>query len=225
MVTKRLENAVVIGAGSAGLMAAVALRRLLPELTVRVVYDPNTPVIGVGESTTTYVPTFLHEILGLDRAQFFRAGQTRFGNSESGFEWGQAGAGPLQLPLRKFDDGPGSDASKIVSLLLHGRRGRRRPLFRLDGPQSSALRRPRREADRHHHGTAYHINNPKFLSYLRAKAEEFGGRVLRPVKWSERKKTAREISDHVKLDDGQEIPGDLFFGLRRVQITPSERPL
>ena len=42
----------VLGAGSAGLMAAVTLKRKLPGLAVTVVRSPEIGVIGVGEGTT-----------------------------------------------------------------------------------------------------------------------------------------------------------------------------
>lgn len=41
-------------------------------MQVSVVHSPNIPIIGVGESTTPAVPRFLHQTLGLDRAEFLR---------------------------------------------------------------------------------------------------------------------------------------------------------
>ena len=43
-----IQNIVVLGAGSAGLLAALSLKRMLPEL-------------GVGEGTTTVFPQHLFE--------------------------------------------------------------------------------------------------------------------------------------------------------------------
>ena len=43
-----IKNVLVLGAGSAGLLAAITVKRKLPELSVRVVRSPDIGVIGVG---------------------------------------------------------------------------------------------------------------------------------------------------------------------------------
>jgi len=52
-------------------MAALAIKRWIPQLKVQVVRDPTIPVIGVGESTTPNVPTYLFEYLGIPMREFF----------------------------------------------------------------------------------------------------------------------------------------------------------
>ncbi len=71
-MNSRIEHAVVLGGGSAGLLSALMFRRLLPELRVTVVHSSNVPVVGVGESTTRAVPVFLHGTLALDRKEFYQ---------------------------------------------------------------------------------------------------------------------------------------------------------
>ena len=66
-----IREVVVLGAGSAGLLAALTLRRRLPHLAVRVIRSPEIGVIGVGEGTTPGFPQFLFDFLGLKRSQFF----------------------------------------------------------------------------------------------------------------------------------------------------------
>ncbi len=68
-----ISSVLVLGAGSAGLLAAVALKRNFPALTVRVLRDPDTPVIGVGESTTPNVPVFLFDFLKLSPRHFYKS--------------------------------------------------------------------------------------------------------------------------------------------------------
>src|SRR4051812_4625512 len=60
-----IKSVLVVGAGSAGLMAALALKVKMPQLSVMVLRDPATPVIGVGESTTPNMPEFLFNYLKL----------------------------------------------------------------------------------------------------------------------------------------------------------------
>ena len=67
-----MQQVLVVGAGSAGLMAALAIRRKLPQVAVCVVRDPAVPVIGVGESTTPTMPKFLFEFLGISPRRFYQ---------------------------------------------------------------------------------------------------------------------------------------------------------
>lgn len=75
MRTGLVEHAVVLGAGSAGLLAAIALKTLVPSLSVRLVYSSEIGVIGVGEGTTVAVPRFLHGDLAIDPGLFYRDAQ------------------------------------------------------------------------------------------------------------------------------------------------------
>lgn len=66
-----IKDVLVVGAGSAGLMAALALKKKIPQLNVRVVRSHDIGIIGVGESTTPQYPQFLFEYLGLSRKFFY----------------------------------------------------------------------------------------------------------------------------------------------------------
>jgi tryptophan halogenase len=70
-----LENVIVLGGGSAGLLAALTLKLRLPQLIVRVVRSPEIGVIGVGEGTTPYFPGHLFDYLKIDPALFYRDAQ------------------------------------------------------------------------------------------------------------------------------------------------------
>lgn len=66
-----IKNVIVLGAGSAGLMAALALKRKIPQLQVRVIRSPDIGVIGVGESTTPQFTQFVFQYLGTKRKRFY----------------------------------------------------------------------------------------------------------------------------------------------------------
>src|SRR4051812_35080599 len=70
-----IKNVLVLGAGSAGLLAAITLKRKLPALAVRVVRSPDIGVIGVGEGTTPNFPRHLFDYLGLSRRAFYAAAE------------------------------------------------------------------------------------------------------------------------------------------------------
>ncbi len=66
-----IQNVLILGAGSAGLLAAITLKKKLPALTVTVVRSSDIGVIGVGEGTTPATPVHLFEYLQLDKARFY----------------------------------------------------------------------------------------------------------------------------------------------------------
>src|SRR5688500_12782279 len=67
-----IQNVLVLGAGSAGLIAALTLKRKLPQLRVQVIRSPELGIIGVGEGTTSAFPRHLFEYLKLNAKDFYR---------------------------------------------------------------------------------------------------------------------------------------------------------
>ena len=68
-----IQKVLVLGGGSAGFLAAIALKTRLPRLDVTVLRSPDIGIIGVGEGTTVSVPNHLHGYLGLEPGEFHRA--------------------------------------------------------------------------------------------------------------------------------------------------------
>ena len=66
-----LQNVLVLGSGSAGLMAACSFKRRMPHLNVRIVRSPEIGTIGVGEGTTPLFPEYLFKTLGISRKTFY----------------------------------------------------------------------------------------------------------------------------------------------------------
>ena len=66
-----IQNILVLGAGSAGLLAAITLKKKVPQLGVRLVRSSDLGVIGVGEGTTPALPHHLFNYLGLSARQFY----------------------------------------------------------------------------------------------------------------------------------------------------------
>ena len=85
-----IKSVVVLGAGSAGQMAALTLRRTMPHLEVRVLRSPEIGVIGVGEGTTPYIRSYLFDFLRLDPDRFYAEPQPiwKLGGH---FKWGPRG--------------------------------------------------------------------------------------------------------------------------------------
>src|SRR4051812_34179159 len=67
----KLKSVLILGAGSDALIAALTVKRKLPQFTVRVVRSPDIGVIGLGEGTTPRLPEHLFDYLGISRKQFY----------------------------------------------------------------------------------------------------------------------------------------------------------
>ena len=70
-----IQTILVLGGGSAGLIAAISLKRKIPQLVVRVVRSPEIGVIGVGEGTTPNFPQHLFDYLQISRKVFYQLAQ------------------------------------------------------------------------------------------------------------------------------------------------------
>lgn len=70
-----VKTVLILGGGSAGLLAALTLKRLLPELDVSLVHSREIGIIGVGEGTTAIFPDHLFRVLGIPQEEFYREAQ------------------------------------------------------------------------------------------------------------------------------------------------------
>ena len=70
-----ISSILVLGAGSAGLIAAISLKRKIPQIAVTVVRSSEIGVIGVGEGTTPNFPRHMFEYLGISRKRFYELAQ------------------------------------------------------------------------------------------------------------------------------------------------------
>lgn len=70
-----IRSVLVLGGGSAGLLAALTLKRMQPSLAVTVVHSSEIGTIGVGEGTTAVFPVHLFENLGISKEEFYAEAQ------------------------------------------------------------------------------------------------------------------------------------------------------
>lgn len=68
-----IKKVVIVGASSAGLLCAIALKHFFPQLQIDLYYSKKQAPIGVGESTTAWVPQFLHECLAISYQEFYQS--------------------------------------------------------------------------------------------------------------------------------------------------------
>src|SRR5688572_1438579 len=134
-----INSILVLGAGSAGLLAAISLRKRIPSVSVRVVRSTDIGVIGVGEGTTPNFPRHLFEYLGVSRKHFYALAEPTW-KLGIRFLWGSRGRfdytfdqqldrqqPDLSLPNGYYCDDEFSYVSVASSLMREGKAFPRQP--------------------------------------------------------------------------------------------------
>jgi tryptophan halogenase len=201
-----IQNLLVLGAGSAGLIAAISMKRKIPQLNVRVVRSPSIGVIGVGEATTPNFPRHIFEYLGIPRKRFYELAQPTWKLGIK-FLWGSRGRFDytfnLQLdthytdlakPTGFYCDDDFTNCS-LPGALMH---------------QEMAFPRQANGAPDIHPWHAFHIENHKFVEILEQVAREHG------VEFTDGKVAGAdrgpgETITAIHLEDGQRLEADFFI--------------
>ena len=96
---QRIETVTVVGGGDAGLIAALTLDSVTPDLDVTVVDDFDEGIPEVGKSTISYIQNTFHNVLGIEKARFISEVKPVWKASVFFTDW--CGRGPFHVP---FDD-------------------------------------------------------------------------------------------------------------------------
>ncbi|WP_367874252.1 FAD-dependent oxidoreductase [Luteolibacter sp. Populi] len=201
-----IQDVLVLGAGSAGLLAALSLKRKLPQLAVRIVRSPDIGVIGVGEGTTPNFPQHLFEYLGLNRKQFYAEAEPTW-KLGIRFLWGIRGrfdysfdqqldftAPDLRMPNGFYCDSEFRCLSLPSSLMWHGK----------------AFARQENGCPDIQGWHAFHIENEKLVSVLESTARAIGVEIINGRVTGAERLPAGPIAA-VHLEDGQRLAADFFI--------------
>jgi tryptophan 7-halogenase len=203
MLDSKTRSVGVVGGGTAGYFAALALKRRFPALEVCVLESKTIPIIGVGEATTTLLPPFLHGQLGLDVEALYAAVKPTWKLGIK-FEWGAPGSfftypfGDADPLVAAAQDGHLRNQS-LTSMLMTGDRS---PLIReADGSVTSLLGRLK---------WAYHLHNAPFVAFLAQAAAARG--VVHVEGKIDRVETSAggERVEALHLADGRRLTFDLY---------------
>ena len=173
-----------------------------------VVRSAKIPVIGVGESTTTAVPRFLHDMLGLDRGEFFREVRPSW-KLGIRFEWGDPRDSHFNYTFDPCMEVQLAPLGKLNAYhcLLDFRAGSHYGAL-MDRGLAPVIRRDDGMVlvDE---GAGYHIENKAFVAYLEEKVRQSGVPIVSgdvvDVKLAEDGSVASLL-----CEDGRQLDGDLF---------------
>ncbi|WP_035609719.1 FAD-dependent oxidoreductase [Haloferula sp. BvORR071] len=200
-----IENVIVLGAGSAGLIAALSLKRKIPQLRVRVVRSPDIGVIGVGEGTTPNFPRHIFDYLGIPRKRFYELAEPTW-KLGIRFLWGERGR--FDYTFAPQLDSHWSDLPRPNGYYCDD------DFANVD--ITSALMREGKVFQRQANGApdvqpwhAFHVENKLFVDMLETIAREAGvqivdGRVIGSDR-GDKGITA------IHLEDGQRLEADFFI--------------
>jgi tryptophan halogenase len=200
-----IQKVIVLGSGSAGLIAALTLKRTFPQLDVKVIRSPEIGIIGVGEGTTPAFGDHLFGPLKLSLKEFHEKAKPTW-----------------KLGLR-FIWGPRQEFHFTFQPLLQTRRPdlRRNHAYYCeenfdDANQQSALMRRNKAFPAGPDGKrkidldiiAYHMENVNLVSYLEWRAREDGVEFVDATV-----ETAGREGDRitwVQLAGGERVEADFF---------------
>ena len=194
---------IVLGGGSAGFMAALALKMKLPALSVRVIHSSDLGVIGVGEGSTIVLTRFLHGYLRLAPARFFEIAQPTWKLGLK-FIWG-----PADFHYT-FGLGPGSHAPGLGRPVGYycGAGLANQDLHSVMMGRDRAFERAPHGGPTLHPHVSYHFENEKFVRFLHDAARA-AGVVVQDEKVVDVALGERGVRA-LKLASGQEAEADLF---------------
>jgi len=170
-----IKRVLILGGGSAGFIAALALKRKLPNLEVLVICSKDIGIIGVGEGSTPALTRFLHDYLGINVKKFFATTQPTW-KLGLRFLWGTR-------PYFNFSFNAGQMAGAVKELpriracYCLNEMEYEEPLSALMS-QDRVFERAQNGGPVLHSSIAYHVENEKFVRFLEEYAVALGVKVL-----------------------------------------------
>ncbi len=203
-VHMNVRRLVILGAGTAGLLAALTLKRKVPSVIVTVLRSPDIGVIGVGEGTNVTFPQHLHEYLGIPMERFFDLVDPTW-KLGIRFLWGAREE--FYYPFATEYSGRFPEVSRPNAAYVQ-------PGDRWTGPISALMAHnkvfPRSKEGRPelHNFLAYHVENVKLVGGLETLCRENGVTII-DGKMQDAERGPGGLSALI-TEDGRRLEGDLF---------------
>ncbi len=200
---KKIQRVLVLGGGSAGLIAAHTLKKKLPQMEVEVLRSPEIGVIGVGEGTTAAFPRHFFEYLKMDPQSFYEGADPTW-KLGIRFIWGP----------KEFNYTFSREYSQRWTGMLRNTGFYVEPETSYVGITSACMARDRafprkQDGTPHiHNNHAFHIENTKLVGWLEKQC--LAERVtITDGTMAEAEVVDGEIAG-LKLTDGRRVTADLY---------------
>lgn len=201
-----ISKMLVLGGGSAGLLAAITLKRGFPQCQVKCVRSKEIGVIGVGEGTTITFPWYLHTVLGLSPKVFFERAQPTWKLGIK-FIWGSRGKFNYSFTTqldRQWPDLPRPNGfyclDDVSDINFQSACMSRDKVFPFDagGGLRTDVYLP-----------AYHIENVKLVAYFEWLAAELGIELIDGIM----RQAGRDGENvtYIELESGERHTADLYI--------------
>lgn len=195
----------ILGGGTAGYFAALALRKRFPDLRITLIESSKIPIIGVGEATTPPLVAFLHDFLAIDIHELYREVLPTW-KIGIRFDWGSRGGFNYPFSTGELTEAHVYegyiDCASLGSMLMDSKRV---PIFRSEAGIVSGLKGVR---------FAYHLDNVRFVRFLKKLARwrriDHLDAVIQSVGTRPRAGGGLEI-DHLITEDGQRLSFDFYI--------------
>tara|TARA_R110000751_G_scaffold55346_5_gene118830 strand:- start:14742 stop:16247 length:1506 start_codon:yes stop_codon:yes gene_type:complete len=212
-----IKNVVIVGGGTAGWMAAVALSKSIgtKNINIQLVESEEIGTVGVGEATIPHIKYF-NRLAGLDENEFLRQTNATFKLGIEFVNWGKLGDSYVH-PFGPY----GIDMQGVHfhhTWLRQKQKGTARPIaeFSLPGLAAKAgkFQHPRPDLKSSPFSSmdyAYHFDAALYAKYMRNVAE---GRGVKRTEGKIVRVKQNDDNGHIEsleLDNGTLVEGDLFI--------------
>ncbi|WP_339722353.1 tryptophan halogenase family protein [uncultured Paraglaciecola sp.] len=217
MNLNNIKNVVIVGGGTAGWMAAVALSKSIgtKNINIQLVESEEIGTVGVGEATIPHIKYF-NRLAGLDENEFLRQTNATFKLGIEFVNWGKLGDSYVH-PFGPY----GIDMQGVHfhhTWLRQKQKGTARPIaeFSLPGLAAKAgkFQHPRPDLKSSPFSSmdyAYHFDAALYAKYMRNVAE---GRGVKRTEGKIVRVKQNDDNGHIEsleLDNGTLVEGDLFI--------------
>jgi tryptophan halogenase len=170
-----IKRVIILGGGSAGFIAALALKSKLRDLQVLVIRSKDIGIIGVGEGSTPGLTRFLHQYLGMNAKKFFAVTQPTW-KLGLRFLWGPRPYFNYTFALHQLP-GEVSQLPRIKAYYCWDEMEDEDPISALMS-QDRVFERSAKGDPLLHLGIAYHVENEKFVRFLEEYAVALGVTIM-----------------------------------------------
>lgn len=174
---KPITNVIIVGASSAGLLSAVTLKHYFPQLDILLLHSDRYEPIAVGESTTAWIPQFLHDCLAIHPTEFYQE-VTPIWKLGIRFEWGNSEKSHFNYTFdRQFTDESVSLSKPTGVFCMHDLEKASRFSILMDKGHAPMWVSAQNKITAIPDGFGYHLEIEKFCGFLWQKAQGLGVRI------------------------------------------------